>query len=75
MKRQDWNLLKNVCTGLKNGVLFGDEKKFNGPNEWNYYYRDLRKDTKFLSRHHMVGEGITIWAGIDYHGRTDVKFI
>ena len=36
-------------------VLFSDEKKFNDPNEWNYYCRDLRKDTKFLNRCQMSG--------------------
>ena len=30
-------------------VLFSDEKKFNGPDRWNYYYRDLLKDRKFSS--------------------------
>ena len=60
-----------MCIGLKKWkrVLFSDEKKFNGPDEWNYYCRDLRKDTKFLNRRQMSG-----W-GIGYHGRIDIKFI
>jgi transposase len=43
-------------------VLFSDEKKFNldGPDGWNYYYHDLRKETKILSRRQMGGGSVMI---------------
>ena len=58
-------------------VLFSDEKRFNldGPDGWSYYFHDLRKEERYLSRRQMGGGGIMVWAGIGYWRKTDLIFI
>ena len=57
-------------------VIFTDEKRFNldGPDGLNYYYHDLRKEQKILSRRQIGGGGM-IWSGIGYYGKMDINFI
>ncbi|CAK9809220.1 Transposable element Tc3 transposase [Anthophora quadrimaculata] len=58
-------------------VIFSDEKKFNldGPDGWNYYFHDLRKEEQYLSRRQMGGGNVMVWAGIGYHDKTDINFL
>lgn len=58
-------------------VIFSDEKKFNldGPDGYQYYFHDLRKEPKFLSRRQMGGGSVMVWAAIGYHGKTDIVFL
>jgi transposase len=58
-------------------VIFSDEKKFNldGPDGFRYYFHDLRKDEKILSRRQAGGGTVMVWAGIGFKGKTDIKFI
>lgn len=58
-------------------VIFSDEKKFNldGPDGWNYYFHDLRKEEQYLSRRQMGGGSVMVWAGIGYHGKTDINIL
>ena len=58
-------------------MIFTDEKRFNldGLDGFTYYYHDLRKEEQFLSRRHMGGGSVMIWAGIGYRGKTEIKFI
>lgn len=58
-------------------VIFSDEKRFNldGPDGFAHYFHDLRKEERILSRRHMGGGGVMLWAGIGYRGVTEVKFI
>jgi hypothetical protein len=55
-------------------VVFSDEKKFNldGPDGWNYYFHDLRKDEVILKRSHSRAGGVMIWAAISYYGTIDL---
>jgi len=43
-------------------VVFSDEKKFNidGPDGYNYYFHDIRKEECFLSRHHTCAGGVMV---------------
>jgi len=58
-------------------VIFSDEKKFNldGPDGFCYYYHDLRKDEKILSRRQMGGGSVMIWACIGYKKKGDIVFL
>lgn len=55
-------------------VIFSDEKKFNldGPDGYNFYFHDIRKEEKFLSRHHSREGGVMVWAAISYYGTIDL---
>lgn len=46
----------------------------DGPDGYQYYYHDLRKEPQFLSRRHMGGGSVILWCGIGYHGKTDLVF-
>lgn len=58
-------------------VIFSDEKKFNldGPDGYSYYYHDLRKEEKILSRRHTGGGSVMVWAAIGYMKKTDIQFL
>jgi len=58
-------------------VRFSDEKKFNldGPDGFSYYYHDLRKDERILSRRQMGGGSVMVWAFIGYEKKGDIGFL
>ncbi|XP_065368825.1 uncharacterized protein LOC135961256 [Calliphora vicina] len=57
-------------------VVFTDEKKFNldGLDGYNYYFHDLRKEKRFLNRHHSREGGVMVWGAITYYGTIDLEF-
>lgn len=57
-------------------VVFSDEKKFNfdGPDGFNYYFHDLRKEERFLCRHHSREGGVMVWGSISYYGTIELEF-
>lgn len=58
-------------------VVFSDEKKFNldGPDGYNYYFHDVRKEEQFLTRHHSRQGGVMVWGAISYYGAFDLVFV
>lgn len=58
-------------------VIWSDEKKFNldGPDGFQYYWHDLRKEEKYLSGRAFGGGSVMIWAGFGWHGKTDLAFV
>lgn len=57
-------------------VIFTDEKKFNldGPDGFNYYFHDLRKEERILGRHHSRTGSVMVWGAISYYGTIDLAF-
>ena len=55
-------------------VIFSDEKKFNldGPDGFKYYFHDLRKEPRVLSRHHSTLGSVMVWGAISYYGTVDL---
>lgn len=55
-------------------VIFSDEKKFNldGPDGFQYYYHDLRKEELLLSRRHTAVGSVMVWAAISFYGGIDL---
>ena len=47
-------------------MIFSDEKKFNldGPDGFQHYFHDLRKDEMFLTRNHSRQGGVMVWGGV-----------
>lgn len=53
-------------------VVFSDEKKFNldGPDGFNYYWHDLRKEKQFNYSRNFGGGSLMVWAAFSMHGKT-----
>lgn len=53
-------------------VVFSDEKKFNldGPDGFQYYWHDLRKEPQLFSKRNFGGGSLMLWAAFSMHGRT-----
>lgn len=58
-------------------VVFSDEKKFNfeGPDGFNYYFHDIRKENHYLDRLHSRVGGVMVWGAISYYGTIDLQFL
>lgn len=58
-------------------VIYSDEKKFNldGPDGFSYYFHDLRKEERVLSRRQQGGGSVMIWACIGYENKGDIVFL
>lgn len=58
-------------------VLFSDEKKFNldGPDGFQYYYHDLRKEKQYFSKRQSGGGSVMIWAMIGWKGKSELVFL
>ncbi|KAL7727430.1 hypothetical protein ACLKA6_017554 [Drosophila palustris] len=58
-------------------VVFSDEKKFNleGPDGYNYYFHDLRKEEHHLDRLHSRVDGVMVWGAISYFGTCELQFL
>jgi len=58
-------------------VVFSDEKKFNleGPDGYNYYFHDMRKEEHILDRLHSRVGGVMVWGAISYYGTYELQFL
>lgn len=58
-------------------VIFSDEKRFclDGPDGHSYYYHDLRKERRYLSRHHSRQGSVMIWGAISYYGQVHLAIL
>jgi len=58
-------------------TIFSDEKKFNldGPDGFDYYWHDIRKEEKILGRRQMGGGSVMVWAAIGYKQNSNLEFI
>jgi hypothetical protein len=58
-------------------VYWSDEKKFNldGPDGFRYYWHDLRKQKKILSKRAMRGGGVMIWAYFSWDFKGEITFL
>ena len=58
-------------------VVWSDEKKFNldGPDGFNYYCHDLRKENCFSTKRNIGGGSVMIWASFGYFGKSEISFI
>lgn len=73
-KRLEWSHAKMGWTKQWENVVFTDEKKFNfdGPDGYQYYWHDLRKEEKFLSRRQQGGGSVMVWTGFSYDGKCNL---
>ncbi|KAL7724470.1 hypothetical protein ACLKA6_013872 [Drosophila palustris] len=58
-----WTVQSDTRLNDWRSVVFTDEKRFNldGPDGFQYYFHDLRKDELYLSRHHSREGGVMVW--------------
>lgn len=53
-------------------VVFSDEKKFNldGPDGFQYYWHDLRKEPQYFKKRNFGGGSLMLWAAFSMNGKT-----
>jgi hypothetical protein len=58
-------------------VMFSDEKRWNldGPDGFQYYWHDLRKEPQYLSKRAFGGGSTMTWAGIGSNSKTEIAFL
>lgn len=58
-------------------MIFSEEKKYNlyGPDDFKYYWHNLRFDRKIMSRRVQGGGSVMVWAGITQLLRTELAFV
>ena len=58
-------------------VIFSDEKKFNldGPDGYQFYWHDLRKEPQYFSKRAFGGGSLMIWAAIGWNGKSELVFL
>lgn len=58
-------------------VIFSDEKKFNldGPDGFNRYWHDLRKEALIFSKRQCGGGSVMVWGAIGYNKKPELIFI
>jgi len=58
-------------------VIFSDEKKFNldGPDGFQYYWHDLRKEPQYCSKRQAGGGSLMVWGAVGYRGVFELVFI
>lgn len=58
-------------------IVFTDEKKFNldGPDGWQYYWHDLRKEPESFYSRVQGGGSVMIWAGVSRAGKTEISVL
>ncbi|GJQ76863.1 hypothetical protein Trydic_g15069 [Trypoxylus dichotomus] len=54
-----------------------DQQRFSldGPDGFQHYCHDLRKEPKVISRGSQGGEGAMVWGAIFYSGAVEIIFI
>jgi transposase len=57
-------------------VIFFDKKKFNLDrlDGFMYYWHDLRKDERLMSRRVYGGASVMVWAAFCFSGKTEIVF-
>jgi transposase len=67
------NYFLNYCS-LQ--VIFSDEKKFNldGPDGFNGYWHDLRKEKLYFSKRNFGGGSLMVWGGFTSFGTLELAF-
>ena len=60
-----------------NCVYFSDEKKFNldGPDAWNYYWHDLRKEERYLSKRNNDRRSVMVWGAFSVNGLSELAIL
>ena len=57
-------------------VIFSDEKKWNvdGPDDYNYYRRDMRKSSIHFSKRNFGGGSFMMWGAFTASGTLEIQF-
>lgn len=75
--RVAWAKEKMSWTTEWREIVFSDEKKFNldGPDGYQYYWHDIRKEEQIYSKRIQGGGSVMIWAAFGWKGKTEIAFV
>ncbi|KAG4048573.1 hypothetical protein PC123_g16104 [Phytophthora cactorum] len=64
-------LLRKDAGAVRESIIFSDEKKWNldGPDGFQYYWRDLRKPPCYTKRRQAGGDSVTVWTAFRARGK------
>ena len=73
------NFARSAINGdfIWKNIVWSDEKKFNldGPDGFRYYWHDLRKEERILSKRQQGGGSLMVWASFGYNGKSSIVMI
>ena len=58
-------------------IIFSDEKKCNldGPDGFQYYWCDLRKEEQIFSKRQNRGGNVMVWSAFYRHGKSELTIL
>ncbi|POM79865.1 Transposase [Phytophthora palmivora] len=73
--RKEWAsamLVRKDAGSIWDSIIFSDEKKWNldGPDGFQHYWRDLRKEPRHTKRRQVGGGSVMVWAAFSARGKT-----
>lgn len=73
----DGKILEYLSTIITFNIIFSDEKKFSldGPDGFNGYWSDLRKEEQYLSKRNFGGGSLMVWRGFSALGNCNLAFL
>jgi transposase len=77
LKRLQWARDRTTWSRTWRKVVFSDEKKFNldGPDGFQYYWHDLRKEEEVFSKRQMGGGSVMVWGAFSYRGKSTLAIL
>lgn len=76
-KRREWAREMQTKNEEWFQIVFSDEKKVNldGPDGFRYYWHDLRKEPKYLSKRVQGGGNVMVWGAFSSLGNNNLALI
>ena len=77
LNRLQWARERMGWTKKWENIVWSDEKKFNldGPDGFQYYWHDLRKEEQMFSKRAQGGGSVMVWGTFSWNGKTNLAIV